>query len=184
MKMAMEKQVEKKMKKKIKKIITINPKKCMACWNCLLECALAHSKSKKIPEAFREIPCPEERLSVEAVGDIAVPLHCQHCDDPPCANVCPSGALKKEEDITRYNEDLCIGCKMCLHACPFGMIKIKVEGNGIVKCDLCLERLEEGLEPACVSVCITEAIKFESADNYIEAKQKDSVEKLLAVEDN
>ena len=71
---------------------------------------------------------------------------------------------------------------MCFHACPFGMIKIKVDGCGIVKCDLCIDRLKEGLEPACVSVCITGAIKFEPADNYVKIKQKESAQKLLAEE--
>jgi len=161
---------------KKKKIITVDPQKCMACWNCLLECALIHTKSKKISDALHEPSC----LSIEAVGNIAVPLHCQHCDDAPCSNICPTGALKKEGEITIYDEGLCIGCKMCLYACPFGMIRIKVGGNKIVKCDLCISRLKEGLEPACVSACPMGATKFETADNYVETKQKKSAEKLLA----
>jgi len=168
---------------KMKKIITIDPKNCMGCWNCLLGCAWVHSKSEKMVDIFHD-PNIEWRLSIEEVGDIIVPLHCQHCDDAPCSKVCPTGALKKqkegEEDIILYDESLCIGCKMCLQACPFGMIKLKVDGCGIVKCDLCIDRLKEGLEPACVSVCITDAIKFEPADIYVKTKQKENAKKILS----
>lgn len=86
-------------------------------------------------------------------------MSCMHCGTPACKEVCPTNAISKraEDGLVLVNPDLCIGCKMCLMACPFGIPQFGKNGK-MQKCNFCLERLEEGLLPACVNVCPARAL--------------------------
>ncbi len=89
------------------------------------------------------------------------PRSCLHCDDAPCVTVCPTGASYKraEDGIVLVDEDLCIGCKLCSWACPYGAREYDASAGVIKKCTLCIDRIyNENLEevervPACVSTC-------------------------------
>ncbi len=99
------------------------------------------------------------------VGDSLVaefmPTTCWHCAKPPCMEVCPTGAIKRCEDgIVVVDHDLCIGCKICIPGCPFGVIEMNPQTGIAEKCDLCRHRIEKGLRPACVQHCQTGAILF------------------------
>lgn len=103
---------------------------------------------------------------------LAVPRRCMHCDNPPCAHLCPFGAqVKKPEGPVLINPDLCLGGAKCRDVCPWGIparqagvgiyLKIapKFAGGGVMyKCDLCYRRLKVGKPPACVEACPREAI--------------------------
>ena len=139
----------------------------MGCLNCELACAVAHSKSKDLLGAIEE--GAEPRVDVVPFGQRAIPLQCRHCEDAPCVAVCPTGALQKHqpEAPVLIDQDLCIGCKSCMLVCPFGVISLSTRGKAIVKCDLCVERLAQGQEPACVEACPTGALKFGTLEEYL-----------------
>lgn len=104
---------------------------------------------------------------------------CQHCGDAPCAAVCPSGALHKDEEtgMVTIIEGKCIGCKYCLSACPFNVPRFRERDGRINKCTGCPDRIEQGLAPACVSTCQPDALKFGPRDEML-AIAHERVEKL------
>jgi formate dehydrogenase iron-sulfur subunit len=105
-----------------------------------------------------------------------VKTQCLHCVDPACAGACFAKALQKTpEGPVVYNQGLCVGCRYCMLACPFDIIKYEWEKAipGISKCRMCSDLLDEKEEPACVSVCPTGAITFGSRKAMLaEAKRR------------
>lgn len=90
-----------------------------------------------------------------------VPKQCNHCDNPACVSVCPTGASYKAEDGTvQIDESRCIGCKYCMAACPYGARYAIPDTGAIGKCTYCAHRTEYGMLPACVSTCVTKARIF------------------------
>jgi Fe-S-cluster-containing dehydrogenase component/formate-dependent nitrite reductase membrane component NrfD len=84
---------------------------------------------------------------------------CNQCEDPPCAIACPTAAMHQRADgIVDFDKSICIGCKACIAACPYDAIFINPEDHSAEKCNFCAQRIDIGLEPACVIVCPTEAI--------------------------
>ncbi len=90
------------------------------------------------------------------------PTVCMHCDDPACASVCPADAIKTDPDgvVLSAAVERCIGCGNCALACPFGVPKIDVERELMMKCDLCYDRTSEGLAPMCATVCPSGALFY------------------------
>ncbi len=90
-----------------------------------------------------------------------VSLACMHCEDAPCVLTCPTGALHLDagQHAVRVDVELCIGCHGCAIACPYGVPRFGADGR-MQKCDSCVERLRAGLEPACVRVCPTGALRY------------------------
>ncbi len=157
----------------MKTILYVDLDKCLACKTCELQCAIEHSQSKDLFKAIEEEPLPQARVKVEAYEDLSIPLQCRHCEDAPCVKICPTKALEKfaPGETVILKEDLCIGCKWCLLVCPFGVLNLNREGKVIIKCDLCLERLEKGEEPACVEACPTKALKLLSPEEIAKLKK-------------
>lgn len=106
---------------------------------------------------------------------------CQHCSDAPCASVCPSGALRVDgaTGLVGVNEDACIGCRRCSTACPFDVPRYHGPQGKINKCTGCLDRVENGMLPACVTTCQPKALMFGDRDEMI-AIAKERVEMLRA----
>jgi molybdopterin-containing oxidoreductase family iron-sulfur binding subunit len=114
----------------------------------------------------------------QALGDKPVMVLCNHCDNPPCARVCPTEATWKREDgIVMMDWHRCIGCRYCAAACPYGSRSFNWEDprphiaqmtpdfptrtKGVIeKCNFCEERLAVGRPPACVEVCPEHALLF------------------------
>jgi carbon-monoxide dehydrogenase iron sulfur subunit len=165
----------------MKGIIVVDVERCMGCKSCELECAVAHSKAKSLIEALLEEPRPVARVTVEAIEGYSLPMQCRHCEDPPCVAVCPSQALTKlgvGEPVVLKN-DRCIGCKMCILICPFGVMALSRDGKVITKCDLCIERLEEGHEPACVRACPTHSLRYMSVEEALKEKRTTAAKRYL-----
>jgi len=165
----------------MKGVLFIDAEKCLACRSCEMACAGEHSRSKNLTKAVLETPAPQYRVSVEAAGDVSIPLQCRHCEDAPCVTICPTKALEKLEvgEPVLIKEELCIGCKWCILVCPFGIIKLSRDGRVITKCDLCLERTKEDRRPACVESCPTGALQYRSIEEISREKRKETVRDFL-----
>ena len=113
------------------------------------------------------------------VGNILAPqgqfgyftsISCNHCEKPLCVDVCPAGAITKNEDgIVMVNADLCVGCRYCEWACPYGAPQFNEEMGVMTKCDFCYDLQAEDKEPACVVSCPMRALEFGDID---ELRQK------------
>jgi formate dehydrogenase iron-sulfur subunit len=134
---------------------------CIDCRACLVACSVEN-----------DVPMEHTRIWINETGvkgifpDLerySAPFHCMHCVDPSCVSACTVGALQVNEDgVVIYDNDRCIGCRYCMYACPFEVPNFEWEKRLalIVKCDLCVDRLDEGQKPACEATCPTQAIQF------------------------
>jgi len=88
---------------------------------------------------------------------------CYHCDEPACVEACPTEAMVRRESdgLVYVIKELCIGCESCIAACPWNIPVLHEEDNVVGKCDYCMDRLDAGLEPACVTACTTHALCLE-----------------------
>ncbi len=130
--------------------------KCIGCHACTTAC-----------KSENEVPVGVTRTYVKSVDVGTFPqvrrafqvTRCNQCTDAPCVTACPTQAMYQRPDgIVDFDKDICIGCKACMAACPYDAIFINPEDHSAEKCNLCAHRIDVGLEPACVTVCPTEAI--------------------------
>jgi carbon-monoxide dehydrogenase iron sulfur subunit len=170
-----------KEERRMGKIIAINIEKCMGCKSCEIGCAVAHSSAKDLITSARLGEKPGYRISVEAYRHKPVPVNCQHCEEPACMLACPTGAIHREEEgkPLLFDGERCIGCRMCVQACPFGVITLSRDGKRVLKCDLCIERLAAGQEPACVTACPTGALLFIDEEEANRAKRRKVAERMV-----
>jgi anaerobic dimethyl sulfoxide reductase subunit B (iron-sulfur subunit) len=90
-----------------------------------------------------------------------VSVACMHCERPICMEVCPTRAITQRDDgIVLIDEDVCIGCRYCEWACPYGAPQFDPTTKRMGKCNLCYDNLDMGLPPACVSACQLRVIHF------------------------
>ena len=108
---------------------------------------------------------PPVESDKEILRTFFVPKLCNHCENPPCVQVCPVGATFKSQDgVVLVDEDYCIGCRYCIQACPYGARFLDPRTHTADKCTFCYHRITEGLLPACVEVCPTQARIFGELD--------------------
>jgi Fe-S-cluster-containing dehydrogenase component len=109
-----------------------------------------------------------------------ISMACLHCQDSPCIVGCPTMAINKDRKTQAIlvNRELCIGCHSCALACPFGVPRYDAEEK-MQKCNLCAERVEFGLPPACVKVCPFKALLFDSINMIQDNKQFKLVTNLI-----
>jgi molybdopterin-containing oxidoreductase family iron-sulfur binding subunit len=136
------------------------------------------------PERFDHVFHAESHARIpEAMRTRPVPILCNHCDNPPCVRVCPTGAtFRRPDGIVMMDSHRCIGCKICLAACPYGARSINfrnprpfiarlnpefpTRSKGVIeKCNFCEERLAKGILPACVMACQEKALVFGDLEN-------------------
>ncbi len=98
---------------------------------------------------------------------------CMHCEEPVCLSVCPTGAIYKRPDgIVWIHEDRCFGCYYCMVACPYNVRFFDETKGYVVKCKMCFDRIEQGLEPACVETCPSGALEFGKRNEIIATARK------------
>ena len=155
--------------------LIINTEDCVGCNACEVACKQEHNLLvgprwiRVYSDGPREI---EGKLRLRYIV-----THCMHCSRPPCKDVCPVDAITKRDDgIVLIDEELCIGCKDCIEACPLGVMQFDEEKEVAQKCDLCVARLDRGLQPACVAACPSHCIYFGDVKEIAERLGK---EKLL-----
>lgn len=143
-----------------------DPRRCVGCRACEIACAVEHAPSKDLfVSVLRgELGPPRRRVQTlggepyrVAIGGVALSLGCHHCDPAPCVDACITGAMHKENSQTVCDTEKCVGCWMCVMACPYGAITPK---QTALKCDLCPDRRERtgSARYACVEACPTEAL--------------------------
>ena len=141
----------------------IDLRKCIGCHACTIACKAEH-----------DIPVGVNRCWVKTVEKgtfpqtqrLFFPVLCNQCEEAPCMNICPTGALFKRRDgIVDLNGDSCIGCRACMVACPYDQLFIDPNTRTAEKCNFCANRVENKLQPACVSVCPTECRIFGDLDD-------------------
>lgn len=152
----------------------IDQTRCTGCHTCFVACKDWYDRPSG-PYGFLRIKKLEEG-SFPNLFLAYLPMACNHCENPPCAKVCPSNAiLKREEDgIVLVNSDKCLGnveCdSKCLKVCPYDAPQFDPEkGSKMTKCNLCVDRLEENKLPICVEACPMYAIEV---DDIEKLKQK------------
>ncbi len=138
-------------------------KNCIGCYSCE-----SHCKVKNIlptgPRFCQIIPVgPKKVNNLPRLANVF--MTCFHCEDPWCVAACPTGAMQKrpKDGIVFVDESLCVGCKSCMTACPWGAPQWNSETGKAVKCDYCMDRVDSGLKPACVTKCITQCLHFGEA---------------------
>lgn len=164
------------------KQVVVHPERCVGCMQCMLACATAHSKTRTLFTAVLEDPLPKPRVHVGAgIHGEGFPNRCRHCDPAPCMLACLPGAIVRlpETNTVAIDPDTCINCASCAMACPFGVIRYHEDaaapsGKTIaVKCDNCTERQRQGLIPACVEVCKSNALTFEEMESAQKRKTQE-----------
>ena len=104
---------------------------------------------------------------------------CMHCEEPGCLIACPAdGAIVQYANgIVDFQQDQCIGCGYCLAGCPFNIPKFSPTSHKVFKCTLCADRVNEGLEPACIKACPTGCLEFGTKDE-MKAKAETRAQQL------
>jgi len=134
----------------------IDNRRCIGCHACSVACKAEH-----------EVPLGVARTWVKYVEKGVFPetrrtfqvTRCNHCDDAPCVEICPTTALFRRRDgIVDFDGNRCIGCKACMQGCPYDALYIDPQTETAAKCNFCAHKVEVGLEPPCVTVCPTQAI--------------------------
>lgn len=93
-------------------------------------------------------------------------VSCNHCESPACVANCPTGAMYKDaEGIVLHDDDVCIGCKTCMSACPYSAPQFSEEKDLIIKCDSCKALRDAGRNPVCVDSCMSRALVFGDAED-------------------
>ena len=131
--------------------------RCTSCYACVVACKAHHTILEEV--VFWRSVLTLESGTYPDVRVVNLSLSCLHCGTPACREVCPTRAIHKrrEDGVVTVDQKLCLGCRMCLMACPFGIPQFGKDGM-MQKCDFCLDRLESGLLPACVQACPSRAL--------------------------
>jgi anaerobic dimethyl sulfoxide reductase subunit B (iron-sulfur subunit) len=156
--------------------IDFDPDRCVQCHACELACKALHRVEFGVRRR-RVIPVWDG--SFPTVTSRGVSLACLHCGNPPCEEACPRGAIRKrpEDGIVTVDRDKCFGCHLCLIACPFGVPQFDADGR-MEKCDLCLDLVGQGKEPACVATCPAEALHFGTLEELSERASRGWARKI------
>ena len=132
---------------------------CIGCHACEAAC----SEKNDLPAhlSFRSVGYVEGGTYPD-YARINISMACNHCDDPVCLKGCPTRAYTKhaEYGAVIQDPDICFGCGYCTWVCPYNAPQLDPMAGQVEKCNMCVDRLEVGLKPACVSACVGNALEF------------------------
>ncbi|AOR60856.1 oxidoreductase FeS-binding subunit [Pectobacterium parmentieri] len=142
---------------------------CMGCHACEIACVISHN-DERYPDSTTVF---QPRIKAFNTPKLRAAVTCRHCEDAPCAGVCPTQALIRKDNSIQLVQEKCIGCKSCVLACPFGamsMVTNPMNNSTIAhKCDLCADRPEG---QACVEACPTQALQLVSEQTLATRRQE------------
>lgn len=143
----------------------VDPSRCIGCQACFQACSEC--------DTHKGFPMIHLDFIHRAESPQTVPMVCMHCESPTCAEVCPADAIKKSEDgvVQSALVERCIACNNCVLACPFGVPKMEVNHDLMMKCDMCYDRTSIGKKPMCATVCPSQALFFGTREE-IEAHRR------------
>ncbi len=181
-----------------RKALLISPELCIGCRGCQTACKnwnqLPGQRTKNsgtyqnppdlTQSSYNIIRYTEVPSDANPVRWLFVSRRCMHCGDAGCMKICPaSGALyRTKEGAVAFDRDKCIGCRLCAAGCPFDVPRFD-GSNKIAKCNLCPDRIAEGLPPACVKTCPTGAIKYGDWKVMIDSAKKAGYSKVYGEAD-
>ncbi|WP_042349444.1 4Fe-4S dicluster domain-containing protein [Bacillus massiliigorillae] len=133
---------------------SVDLNRCINCKTCEMSCNEYYGLENK-----------HRRHVVTFENESDTPVHlsmsCNHCSNPVCVSVCPENNFQKRRDgIVIHQANNCQACMRCISACPFHAPKLNPKTNRADKCNLCVERIDQGLMPVCVENCITSALSL------------------------
>jgi len=166
-----------KEKKQLGFVIDLN--KCVGCQACEIACKQENGVAAGI--RWRQVrTVNREHYPTAPIYHFS--LACNHCAEPACRQVCPVGAYTKRpaDGIVRHNRDKCIGCRYCTWACPYGAPQYNPATRKAEKCELCFQRIDAGLEPACVQACPTGVLQLADLSAAAELPPAETVPGLPA----
>ncbi len=153
--------------------MVIDLRRCFGCHACSVAC----KAEQNVPLGFwKSWVIVSEKGRYPRVRRNMLPVLCNHCEHPSCVSVCPTNASRQRPDGTVViAEEDCIGCKYCIQACPYKMRYAHPTKGVAQKCDFCIHRVEQGIQPACVNTCNARARVFGDLND-----SNSRVSKLLA----
>jgi tetrathionate reductase subunit B len=142
----------------------VDQRRCIGCHSCTIAC----KSENNVPLGYwRSWVKGIQKGAYPDAGTFFLRRLCNHCDVPPCTQVCPVQAtVRRDEDgiVTMYYGK-CIGCGMCIAACPYDARFFNPFRQTADKCDFCSARTDRGLKPACVEACVSGALVFGNLDD-------------------
>ena len=156
--------------------------RCVGCLACMVACKAVNNVP--IGSYWNKVLRigPSLKAGATSAHDVEMyylPVQCQHCENPECVKVCPTGASHKLEDGTvQIDKSKCIGCQFCAMACPYGVRYLNEEEGVVEKYTLCQQRTAQGELPQCVSQCCGMARWYGDAEQGIESFEGPRGERL------
>ncbi len=137
---------------------------CIGCHACEAACSEKNENPSHL--AFRSVGYVEGG-SFPDYKRMNISMACNHCDDPVCLKGCPTKAYTKHAEYGAVLQDpeTCFGCGYCTWVCPYNAPQLDPVKGRVSKCNMCVDRLEVGLKPACVSACVGNALDFGVIEN-------------------
>lgn len=164
-------------------IIDQKQERCIGCHACELHCKAEHDLGPG-PRLCEIVDVGPELVDGVPRVHFAF-MNCRHCDDAPCVAACPTKAMTKRasDGIVTLARERCIGCSACMLACPWGVPQWDAASRKVVKCDHCVERVDRGLQPACVTGCTTGALQFVDLNEVARRKRRNEAFKRVPAAD-
>ena len=144
-------------------VVIVEIDRCIGCFSCQRACQFSQMEQSRSwsPNIFVNVDMDRRRIFTGT---------CLQCETAICMDVCPVGALTRDPKTAAIvvEKSVCLGCGMCVAACPFGYMQLDESVRKATKCDLC------GGNPICVQVCMAKALHFESINELAERKRKNT----------
>ena len=140
--------------------IRTNQDRCITCKACEVHCKAKNRVPLGAKLGLLVTSGPVQKGDKPRILNLFMP--CFHCEQPWCVAACPTGAMARRETdgIVHIVADLCVGCKACIVACPWKVPQWDEMSGKAIKCDFCMDRLDRGQDPACVTACTAHALEF------------------------